>query len=88
LRIIVGGHGQFERRIVFGIFKRVDHGFSRQAVTKRILPRLSLAVFDDGTRAQARIAAIGLDLPEGGHSASGRRIGFVSSFLLRSCQPV
>jgi len=54
LRVIVGGHDQFEGRIVIGIFQRVDHGFCGQAMTKRILPRLSFALFGEGTRAQTR----------------------------------
>src|SRR6516164_3382220 len=80
LRVVVGCHGHFERCIVLGIFQRVDHGFCSEPVTKRILARFSLALFGDRSGAETRIAAVGLDLPEGGHPASGRTIGFVSSF--------
>jgi hypothetical protein len=38
LRIIVSGHGKFERCIILGIFQRVDHGFCSQPVTEGILP--------------------------------------------------
>jgi len=55
LRVIVGSHGHFEGGIVLRIFQRVDHGFCGQAMTKRILPRPSLAHFGDGTGAQTRI---------------------------------
>ena len=75
LRVVVGCNGHFEGRIVLGIFQRVDHGFSREAMTERIL-----ALFGDRTRAQTRIAAVGLDLTQRTHSASGPRIGFVSLF--------
>jgi hypothetical protein len=79
LRVIVSGHGHLECRVVFGIFQRVDHGFCRQAMTKCVVPRPSLAL-GDGTGAQTRIAAVGLDLTEGAYLTSGPRIGFVSSF--------
>jgi hypothetical protein len=79
-RVIVGGDGHLEGRIVLRIFQRVDHGLCREAMTDGILSRLSLAVFGDRTGAQPRIAAVGLDLPERAHPASGPRIGFVSLF--------
>src|SRR6516164_9606395 len=96
LCVVVGCHGHFERRIVLGIFQRVDHGLCGEPVTKRILARFSLTLFGHRSGAETRIAAVGLDLPEGGHPASGRTIGFVSSFCdqparlvpLVKCRPV
>jgi hypothetical protein len=66
---------------VLGIFQRVDRGFCRQAMTKRILPRLSFAFCGHGTHAQTRIAAIAsiwrkeLIRPPGQELASYRHFG-------------
>jgi hypothetical protein len=80
LRVIVGGHGHLKRRIVLSVFQRRDYGLSRQAVTHGVLARPCLALVGDGTGAQTRIAAVGLNLPERTHPPSGRTTGFVSSF--------
>jgi len=36
LRIVVRSHRHFESRIIVGVFKSIDHGFSRQPMTKRV----------------------------------------------------
>ena len=81
LRIVVGSDGHLKRRIVLlGIFEGIDHGFCGQPMTDGILPGSSLAFLGHRPSAELRVAAVGLDLPEGRHFASGRRIGFVSLF--------
>src|SRR6516165_10090189 len=53
-------------------------------MTDSVLPGFFLTFFGDGSGAELCVAAVGLDLPEGSHSPSGRRIGFVSSFCIRT----
>jgi hypothetical protein len=84
---MVGRHGHFECRIVFGIFQGIDNGFRREAKSDSVLPGLSLALFGKGSGAELRVAPVRLDLSEGGHFVSGRRIGFVSSFCSRATAP-
>jgi hypothetical protein len=55
LRVVVGCHGHFERRIVLGIFQRVDRGFCSEPVTKGILARFSLALFGDRSGAESSL---------------------------------
>jgi hypothetical protein len=43
-----------------------------------ILSRLALAILSNRTSAELRVTAVGIDLPERAHSASGGKIGFVS----------
>src|ERR1700733_15207561 len=56
-------------------------------MTNGILPRPPLALFGHRPRAEPRVAAVGLDLPEGRHCASGRNIGFVSPDWLLAAAP-
>jgi len=64
---MVGRDRHFERRVILGIFQRVDDGLCGQPVANGILARTPFALFGDGPRAELRIAAIGLDLSKRGH---------------------
>src|SRR5262249_25969528 len=59
----------------------IDDGFCGQAMSYGIQARALLSLFGQRSRAELRVAAVGLDLPDRGHPASGLGIGFVSSFL-------
>jgi hypothetical protein len=67
LGIIVGDDGRFERLVVFGILQRPDDGLGRKTVADGIAAGTLLAFLGDRTGALAGVAAVGLDLPKGGH---------------------
>jgi hypothetical protein len=67
LGVIVGDNCGFERLVVLRILQRPDDGLGRETVADGIAAGPLLAFFGDRTCAFAGIAAVGLDLPKGGH---------------------
>src|SRR5579862_9999657 len=66
-----------EGSVIFGILKRADDGLSRQPMANRVTARSLPALFRNWTSAFLRIAAVCLNLPNGGHLPPPAAIGFV-----------
>src|SRR2546430_1914094 len=77
LGIIVSCDGRFESFVIFGILQRTDHCFGRKAMAYGIAPGSLFTCCGGGTGAFARVASVGLDLPERSHCAPAALIGFV-----------
>src|ERR1700722_12041741 len=83
LGIIVGDNGGFEGVVIGGILQRPDHRLGRESMADGIAARALFALLRVWAGAPARIAAVGLDLLEGGHRWPTAIIGFVLSIRPR-----
>ena len=67
MSVIISDDSRFERFVVFRILEHTNHGFGGEAVTNGIAAGALFACFGQRAGALARVAAVGLDLPEGRH---------------------